>query len=82
MFQVEAFDQFGTPLATLPGEVTPSVNYTDADVAGLDEAFATLSRLDPLDQTWKVAMGVFIDPVTNWVWVSTFDTGIFVVHVP
>jgi hypothetical protein len=82
IFQVEAYDEFGTPLETLPAQISVNVNYTAADVAGLDEQVMTLSRLDPLSQGWGSPPGVLLDPVSNWVWVLTTDTGIFVANVP
>ena len=42
-----------------------------------------------LEKRWQlsslpvvVLTGVLLDPVTNWVWVSVFQTGVFVAHVP
>jgi hypothetical protein len=82
IFEVVAADAFGAPLATLPAEVSLSVRYADPDVAGLDETFITLSRLDPLDQMWKTAPNLLVDPLTNSVMASVVDTGVFAVHVP
>ena len=82
IFQVEAYDEFGGQLETLPAQISVNVNYTAAEAAGLDEQLMTLSRLDPFSQGWAAPPGVLLDPVSNWVWVLTSDTGIFVANVP
>jgi len=82
IFQVEALDASGVPLTTLPAEVSLSVRYTNPEVVGLDEAAIILSRLDPVDQQWKTAPNLLVDPITNSVMASTVDTGVYAVHVP
>ena len=51
IFRVEAQDASGTPLTALPAEVNLAVRYTDQEVAGLNEQQATLSWLDPADNS-------------------------------
>ena len=82
IFQLDAVDEFGSELTTLPAEVTLQINYTNTEVAGLTETSLTISRLDPFDQSWKIVPSVFVDPVSNWLWVSVFDTGLYVAHQP
>ena len=59
-----------------------TVRYSGADITGLDETYLTLSRLDPLDQTWKTASNLLVDPLTNTVMFSVLDTGVFAAYVP
>ena len=84
IFEIEAIDASGVRLSPLPAEVKVSVQYTDAEVAGLNEALITMSRLDPFDaqQPWKTVPTATPDPATNSVTASTAETGVFAVHVP
>ena len=82
IFQVEARDQQGAVLSQLPAEVYLSVRYTDADLAGRDDAGVTLARLDPADNQWKAAPRLLTDPGSNFVAATIGDLGVYVVSVP
>jgi hypothetical protein len=82
IFVIQAFDATGMEISTLPADVSVMVRYSDADIVGLDETYLTLSRLDPLDQTWKTASNLLVDPLTNTVMFSVLDTGVFAAYVP
>ena len=56
IFQLEAFDQFGAPVSPLPAEVTLNVQYSNTDVAGLDE---TLFPRD-VRYAWRIADQIFL----------------------
>jgi hypothetical protein len=82
MFRIEARDQQGAVLSLLPAEVNLSIRYTDADVAGRDDAGVTLARLDPGDNRWQTASRLLVDPDGNFLAASITELGTYAVYLP
>ena len=82
MFRIEARDQQGAVLSLLPAEVNLSIRYTDADVAGRDDAGVTLARLDPGDNRWQTASRLLVDPEGNFLAASITELGTYAVYLP
>jgi hypothetical protein len=82
IFQIQARDSGGEPLAELPAEVNLSARYTDTEVVSAQESLVTLVWLDPVDSQWKPAPKVVADQTSNYVAASVTAVGVYAVVIP
>lgn len=82
IFQIDAKDETGATLTTLPSEVNITVHYNDPDVVGLTEANITMGHLDEAASQWTAVPNFVADVAGNTVSASTTDLGVFAVYVP